>query len=108
MSGGDSHYRAGIRLDEQVVSWKQVCRNAVTTCAMRDNMIVAPVGRAVTFLARGRWSWLVIASLARGTQHWFGLIASTVLIGDFGISNEWTLGFDHHDFVRADQWQQRR
>ena len=68
-------------------------RNGVSTCALRDNMIVAPLGRAVTFLALGP---VVVARNRLVSQGYTGtgldLIASTVLIGDFGISNEWTLG----------------
>jgi hypothetical protein len=72
---------------------KKTNRNGVTTCAMRDNVIVAPLGRAVTFFAIGP---VVVARNRLVTQGYTGvgadLIASTVMIGDFGLSNEWTLG----------------
>lgn len=68
-------------------------RNGLTTCAMRDNIIVAPMGRAVTFFALGP---VVIARNRLVTQGSTGkgldLLAATVLVGDLGISNEWTLG----------------
>jgi hypothetical protein len=60
---------------------------------MRDNTIVAPLGRAVTFMALGP---VVVARNRLMTQGLTGrgldLIASTVLIGNLGVSNEWTLG----------------
>jgi hypothetical protein len=68
-------------------------RRGVTTCAMRDNIIIAPLGRAVTFLALGQ---VVVARNRLVTQGFTGkgldFIAATVLIGNFGFSNEWTLG----------------
>ncbi len=68
-------------------------RNGVTTCAMRDNIIIAPLGRAVTFLALGQ---VVVARNRLVTQGYtgnsFDLIAATVLVGNLGFSNEWTLG----------------
>jgi uncharacterized protein DUF6519 len=68
-------------------------RTGEATCTMRDNVIVAPLGRAVTFFALGD---VVVARnrlASQGcTQTGFDLLAATVLIGNFGISNEWTLG----------------
>lgn len=68
-------------------------RNSVPTCSMRDNVIIAPLGRAVTFFAVGQ---VVVARnrlVSLGyTQSGLDLIASTVLIGNLGLSNEWTLG----------------
>ncbi len=64
-----------------------------TTVMMRDNIIVAPVGRAVTFFALGP---TVVARNRLVTQGTTGkgidLLAATTLIGNLGISNEWTLG----------------
>jgi hypothetical protein len=61
---------------------------------MRDNIIVAPLGRAVTFFALGL---VVVARNRLVTQGTTGkgldLIAATVLIGNLGLSNEWTPGF---------------
>jgi hypothetical protein len=72
---------------------KRVVHNAIPTCSMRDNIIVAPLGRAVTFFALGA---VVVARNRLVTQGTTGvgldLIAATVLIGNFGLSNEWTLG----------------
>ena len=60
---------------------------------MRDNIIVAPLGRAVTFFALGP---VVVARNRLMTQGTTGqgldLIAATVLIGNLGLSNEWTIG----------------
>lgn len=68
-------------------------RSDMTTCAMRDNFIVSPLGRAVTFFALGP---VVVARNRLVTQGTTGkgldLLAATVLIGNLGISNEWTIG----------------
>ena len=66
---------------------------SVPTCSMRDNIIVAPLGRAVTFFAAGsvvvnRNRLVTEASTLRGLD----LLATTVLIGNLGFSNEWTIG----------------
>jgi Family of unknown function (DUF6519) len=67
--------------------------NGLPTCSMRDNIIIAPLGRAVTFFALGH---VVVARnrlVTQGTTNrGLDLIAATVLIGNLGISNEWTLG----------------
>ncbi len=64
---------------------------SVQACAMRDNVIEAPLGRAVTFLALGH---VVVARNRLVTMGYTGrgldLLAATVFIGNFGISNEWT------------------
>ena len=69
-------------------------RNALPTCSMRDNIIVAPLGRALTFFTLGP---VVVARNRLVTQGTTGtrgldLIAATVFIGNFGLSNEWTPG----------------
>jgi hypothetical protein len=65
----------------------------IPTCSMRDNIIVAPLGRSVTFLAAGA---VVVNRNRLVTEATTGrdldLIAASVLIGNFGFSNEWTLG----------------
>ncbi|HEV7389955.1 MAG TPA: DUF6519 domain-containing protein [Gemmatimonadaceae bacterium] len=67
--------------------------NGVSACSMRDNVIVSPLGRAVTFFALGT---VVVARnrlVTQGsTRRGLDLIAATVLIGNAGLSNEWTLG----------------
>ena len=72
---------------------KRPVRNGIPTCTMRDNIIVAPLGRAVTFFALGA---VVVARNRLVTQGSTGqgldLIAATVLIGNLGFSNEWTFG----------------
>jgi len=66
---------------------------SLPTCAMRDNIIVAPLSRAVTFFAVGA---VVVNRNRLVTEATTGrdldLLATTVLIGNFGFSNEWTLG----------------
>ena len=66
---------------------------SVPTCSMRDNIIVAPLGRAVTFFAAGA----VVVNRNRlvteaSTLRDLDLLATTVLIGNLGLSNEWTIG----------------
>jgi hypothetical protein len=67
--------------------------SGIPACSVRDNSIRAPLGRALTFLALGP---VVVARNRLVTQGMTGknldLIATTVLIGDVGLSNEWTLG----------------
>lgn len=67
--------------------------DGTTTATLRDNIIVAPLGRAITFFALGP---TVVARNRLVTQGTTGkgldLIATTNLIGNLGISNEWTLG----------------
>jgi hypothetical protein len=64
---------------------------SVQACAIRDNVIEAPLGRAVTFLSLGhvvvaRNRLVTLGTTGRGLD----LLAATVLIGNFGFSNEWT------------------
>lgn len=86
--------------------------NGVSACSMRDNVIVAPLGRAVTFIALGT---VIVARNRLVTQGCTGrgldLMAATVLIGNAGLSNEWTLGLivafvlrllDKRDSARTD------
>ncbi|PYS67640.1 MAG: hypothetical protein DMF69_22440 [Acidobacteria bacterium] len=66
---------------------------SIPTCSMRDNIIVAPLGRAVTFFAAGA----VVVNRNRlvtegSTLRNLDRLATTVLIGNLGLSNEWTLG----------------
>ncbi len=64
-----------------------------TTATVRDNIIVSPLGRALTFFALGP---VTVARNRLVTQATTGkgldVIATTVLHGNLGISNEWTLG----------------
>lgn len=62
-------------------------------CVIRDNIVVAPVGRALSFFALGpvvvdRNRLVTQGSTGRGLD----LIAATVLVGNLGIGNEWTTG----------------
>ena len=61
--------------------------------ALRDNLVVAPVGRAVTLLCAGP---LLIARNRLVSQGTTGRdlepLATSVLVANFGISNEWTIG----------------
>ena len=64
-----------------------------TTAMLRDNMIVAPVGRAITCFALGSVMVGRNRLVTEGTTgKGLDLLATTVLIGNLGISNEWTLG----------------
>lgn len=67
--------------------------NGGATALLRDNIVVVPVGRAVTFFALGP---VVVARNRLVTQGTSGkgldLLATTNLIGNLGFSNEWTLG----------------
>jgi len=68
-------------------------QDTMPACSMRDNIIVAPLGRAVTFLALGpvvvaRNRLVTTGTLRRGLD----LVAATVFIANFGLSNEWTVG----------------
>jgi len=67
--------------------------SAIPACSVCDNAIVSPLGRALTFLALGpvvvaRNRLVTLGRTGRGLD----LIAATVLIGNLGLSNEWTLG----------------
>jgi hypothetical protein len=66
---------------------------SVPTCWMRDNIIVAPLGRAITFFAVGS----VVVNRNRlvtegSTFRDLDLLATTVLIGNLGFGNDWTVG----------------
>lgn len=63
------------------------------SAAIRDNLIVAPAGRGLTLFALGpavvaRNRLVTLGTSGRGLD----VLATTVLVGDIGISNEWTLG----------------
>lgn len=70
-----------------------VPRNGATTLMVRDNVIVAPLGRALTCFAVGPATVARNRLVTQGnTGTGLDRIAATVLIGDLGLSNEWTLG----------------
>jgi hypothetical protein len=81
----------GAKLASSAISARPV-HNGIPSCSLRDNIIVAPLGRSVTFLAVGA---VVVARnrlVTQGcTRRGLDLLCATVLIGNFGISNEWTL-----------------
>ena len=68
-------------------------RDGLPTSSMRDNVIVVPLGRSVTFFALGA---VVVARNRLVTQGTTGngldVIAASVLIGNLGLSHEWTAG----------------
>jgi hypothetical protein len=67
--------------------------DGLPTCAVRDNIVVAPLGRALTFFALGPVAVARNRLVTQGvTGKGLDLLAATVLVGDFGISNEWTMG----------------
>ncbi|KFN42970.1 DUF6519 domain-containing protein [Arenimonas oryziterrae] len=68
-------------------------REGASTAAIRDNLIVAPLGRALTFFALGPVTVARNRLVSQGaTGRGLDLVATTVLTGNLGISNEWTLG----------------
>ena len=68
-------------------------RPGATTVAIHDNVVVAPVGRAITLFALGPVSISRNRLVTQGTTgEGLDLIAATILVGDLGISNEWTVG----------------
>jgi hypothetical protein len=83
---------AGATLASSYVS-PRPAHNGIPSCSVRDNIVVAPLGRALTFFALGS---VVVARNRLVTQGSTGrgldLLCATVLIGNFGVSNEWTLG----------------
>ena len=107
VAGAQNGVRGGVHvwlvlpIIEQVVGGKysssivseRPAHNGIPSCSMRDNVIVAPVGRAVTFFALGA---VVVARnrlVTQGsTSRGLDVLAATVLIGNVGLSNEWTLG----------------
>jgi len=60
---------------------------------VRDNLIVTPIGRTITLFAIGAVDIARNRLITQGTTgRDLDLYANTVLVVDFGISNEWTLG----------------
>src|SRR5262249_35064265 len=67
--------------------------DGVPAAAVRDNVIVVPIGRAVTLMGIGPMTLARNRLATQGTtQRDLERIATTVLMVDLGISNEWTLG----------------
>lgn len=65
----------------------------VPAAVIRDNLIVVPVGRAITLFAVGGLTIARNRLVSHGTPgRDLDLLATTVLVGNFGISNEWTAG----------------
>ncbi len=61
--------------------------------ALRDNLVVAPVGRAVTLLCAGPLAITRNRLVSQGTTgRDLELLATSVLVANVGISNEWTAG----------------
>lgn len=98
---GGVHVWIIIPIVEQATGWsnassfqpRMTIQKAIPACLMRDNIIIAPLGRSVTFFAVGE---VVVARnrlVSQGsTGRGLDLICATVMIGNFGLSNEWTLG----------------
>jgi hypothetical protein len=72
---------------------KRAVGKGIPACSMRDNLIAVPLGRSLTFFAVGE---VVVNRNRLVTEATTGrdldLIAASVLIGNLGLSNEWTLG----------------
>lgn len=97
---GGVHVWMAIPLIEQtfggspaVVSIRMGFDRVLPAVQMRDNIIAAPLGRALTFFSLGH---VVVARNRLVTEATTGngldFIATTILIGNFGLSNEWTVG----------------
>lgn len=66
-------------------------RNNLPAVALRDNIVSAPLGRALSFFALGSVTVARNRLVSEASTHrGLDLIAATVLIGNLGISNEWT------------------
>jgi hypothetical protein len=74
--------------------FKSTARDGASTVMMRDNIIVTPVGRTISFFALGP---VVVARNRLTTQGTtakrLDLSVTTAFIVNLGFSNEWTLGF---------------
>lgn len=67
--------------------------DGVPAAAIRDNLIVSPLGRALTLFAAGPLTIARNRLVSQGTTgRDLEIMATAVLVGNLGISNEWTLG----------------
>jgi len=67
--------------------------DGVPAAAIRDNIIVAPIGRAITLLGAGPMTLARNRLVSQDTTaRDLDVYATTVLLGNLGISNEWTPG----------------
>ena len=67
--------------------------DGIPAAAIRDNLIVVPLGRTITMLGLGHMSVLRNRLATSGTTgRDLELLATTALIVNVGLSNEWTLG----------------
>jgi hypothetical protein len=75
------------------VDRRAAVHTGATTAQIHDNIVDTPVGRAITLFALGPVSISRNRMVVRGsTYERLDLLATTVLVGDVGASNEWTLG----------------
>jgi hypothetical protein len=90
---GGVHVWFVLPVQDTKLAERSLFRKAITTVAVRDNVISVPLGRSLTFFAFGP---VVVARnrlLSEGTTaKGLDLLAASVLIGNLGISNEWTIG----------------
>lgn len=82
------------RSDPRVVQEQPLRRfDGVPAAAIRDNLVVAPLGRSLTLFAAGPVTIARNRLVSQGTTgRDFEVFATAVLVGNLGISNEWTLG----------------
>jgi hypothetical protein len=67
--------------------------DGVPAAAIRDNLIVTPMSRTITMLGLGHMSVLRNRLVTLGTHgRDLDVVATTALIVNLGLSNEWTLG----------------
>ncbi|MFO1302120.1 MAG: DUF6519 domain-containing protein [Burkholderiales bacterium] len=94
LRGGVWIWFAMPRIADRPVMGKALGRvDGASSAVLRDNLIAAPLGRAVTMFALGTVavSDNRLASLGT-TGRDLDLVAGTVLIGNLGIGNDWTTG----------------
>jgi hypothetical protein len=67
--------------------------SSLPAALVRDNIIVTPIGRTITLFAIGAVDIARNRLITQGTTgRDLDVLANTVLVGDLGLSNEWTLG----------------
>lgn len=67
--------------------------SGVPAALIRDNVIVVPIGRPITLFGAGAFTIARNRLVSQSTSGQdLELFASTVLAGNLGISNEWTMG----------------
>jgi len=92
--GGVWIWLALVRGVPRVVQEQKLKRfDGVPAALLRDNIIIVPLGRTITLLALGTVDIARNRLVSQGTTgRDLEVLATNMLVGNFGISNEWTLG----------------